>query len=81
MERVKTYQCWTTSLGMTSKNAIKVNAPTSLCAAYDYAEQLLRSGHEFDSLDVFVLKEKDRRLDRFRVTGGGNEQTLCARHA
>lgn len=80
MQRVKTYQCWTTNLGMTSTNAVAVSAPTSLWAAYDYAGQLLRSGHTFDSLDVLVLSEKDRRLDRFHVTGGDNEKTLCARH-
>jgi hypothetical protein len=80
MEQAKTYQCWTTSLGMSSRNPVTVNAPTSLWAAYDYAGQLLKSGQGFDSLDVFVLCEKDRRVDRFRVTGGDNEETLCARH-
>jgi len=81
MEQVKTYRCWAKSLGMTSRNAIAVNAPTALWAAYEYAGQLLKSGKIFDSLDVFVLSEKERRLDHFRVTGGNNEETLCARRA
>lgn len=81
MEQLKTYRCWTTSLDMTSKNAVIVNAPNPLCAAYDYAEQLVGAGHTFDALDVFVLMEKDRRLHRFRITGGNDEQTLCGHHA
>ena len=80
MERLKTYQCWTTSLSMTLKNAVKVNAATPLWAAYDYAGQLLKAKHEFDVLDVFVLSDNDRRLHRFRVTGGHSEETLSARH-
>lgn len=80
MQRIKAYKCWAKSLGMTSKSAITVNAPTALWAAYDYAGQLLRKGELFDSLDVFVLSEKDSRLDRFCITGGHNEETLRARH-
>lgn len=81
MQQIKAYKCWAQSLGMNSKSAIIVNAPTALWAAYDYAGQLLRKGQVFDSLDVFVLSERDSRLDRFYITGGHNEETLCARHA